>query len=75
MLRRLHHRCQRDAGVRDFAEAWIRLVNEGFPSMAVYEEYRMLLGVDPAFNAADQIRDESHGVIRYEQTFMRPLLG
>ena len=31
-------------------------------------------GVDPDFVAADRIRDESHCVLRYERTFMRPLL-
>jgi hypothetical protein len=46
-----------------------------FPSFADYEQYRKLFGVDPEFIAADRIRDESGCVIRYERTFMRPLLG
>jgi hypothetical protein len=45
-----------------------------FPSLAAYEEYRSLFGVDPEFVAADRIRDESGCVLRYERTFMRPLL-
>ena len=45
-----------------------------FPSLAAYEEYRALFGVDPEFVAADRIRDESGCVLRYERTFMRPLL-
>lgn len=45
-----------------------------FPSLAAYEEYRKLFGVDPDFVAADRIRDESGCVLRYERTFMRPLL-
>lgn len=45
-----------------------------FESLAAYEKYRGRFGVDPAFIAADRIRDESHCVIRYERTFMRPLL-
>jgi RNA polymerase sigma-70 factor (ECF subfamily) len=45
-----------------------------FPSLAAYEEYRKLFGVDPAFIAADRIRDESGCVLRYERTFMRPVL-
>ena len=45
-----------------------------FPSLAAYEEYRGLFGVDPAFIEADRIRDESGCVLRYERTFMRPLL-
>jgi len=45
-----------------------------FPSFADYETYRKLFGVDPEFVAADRIRDESGCVIRYERTFMRPLL-
>ena len=45
-----------------------------FPSLADYEKYRSLFGTDPAFIAADRIRDESGCVIRYTRTFMRPLL-
>jgi hypothetical protein len=45
-----------------------------FPSLAAYEEYRQLFGVDPDFVAADRIRDESGCVLRYDRTFMRPLL-
>ena len=45
-----------------------------FESLAAYEQYRRLFGVDPEFVAADRIRDESGCVLRYERTFMRPLL-
>jgi hypothetical protein len=45
-----------------------------FSGLAAYEEYRTLFGVDPDFVAADRIRDESGCVLRYERTFMRPLL-
>ena len=45
-----------------------------FPSLAAYEQYRALFGMDPEFVAADQIRDESGCVLRYQRTFMRPLL-
>lgn len=45
-----------------------------FPSLAAYEVYRARFGVDPDFVAADRIRDESGCVLRYERTFMRPLL-
>ena len=45
-----------------------------FPSLADYEVYRGRFGVDPEFIAADRIRDESGCVLRYERTFMRPLL-
>ncbi|OKK14328.1 NIPSNAP family containing protein [Streptomyces sp. CB00455] len=45
-----------------------------FPSLAAYEEYRTLFGSDPDFIDADRIRDESGCVLRYERTFMRPLL-
>jgi hypothetical protein len=45
-----------------------------FPSLAAYERYRALFGRDPAFIEADRIRDESRCVLRYERTFMRPLL-
>ena len=45
-----------------------------FPSLAEYEQYRTLFGVDPEFVAADRIRDDSRCVLRYERTFMRPLL-
>lgn len=46
-----------------------------FPSMAAYEQYRQRFDVDPAFIAADCIRDESGCVLRYERSFMRPFLG
>ena len=45
-----------------------------FPSLAAYEQYRALFGTDPDFLDADRIRDESNCVLRYERTFMRPLL-
>jgi len=45
-----------------------------FPSLARYEQYRARFGVDPEFVAADRIRDESGCVVRYERTFMRPVL-
>jgi hypothetical protein len=45
-----------------------------FPSLAAYESYRALFGVDPAFIAADKIRDDSGCVLRYDRSFMRPLL-
>jgi len=70
-----------------FARRWMELVNlpaEGasdkalallsFPSLAAYEQYRARFGSDPDFVAADRIRDESGCVLRYERTFMRPLL-
>jgi NIPSNAP len=46
-----------------------------FPSLAEYERYRTLFGVDPEFISADRIRDTSRCVLRYERSFMRPLLG
>jgi hypothetical protein len=45
-----------------------------FESLAAYERYRARFGVDPEFIAADRIRDDSACVIRYERTFMRPIL-
>jgi len=45
-----------------------------FPSLAAYEQYRAGFGVDPEFVAADRIRDESGCVLRYDRTFLRPLL-
>jgi NIPSNAP len=45
-----------------------------FPSLADYEQYRTRFGNDPDFIAADRIRDESGCVLRYDRTFMRPLL-
>jgi hypothetical protein len=45
-----------------------------FPSLAAYEQYRALFGSDTDFIEADRIRDESGCVLRYERTFMRPLL-
>ncbi|MGH3628283.1 MAG: NIPSNAP family protein [Sciscionella sp.] len=45
-----------------------------FPSFADYESYRALFGIDPEFAAADEIRDTSGCVLRYERSFMRPML-
>jgi len=45
-----------------------------FPSLAAYETYRSRFGRDPDFIAADRIRDESGCVLRYDRSFMRPLL-
>jgi hypothetical protein len=45
-----------------------------FPSLAAYEAYRGNFGRDPDFVAADRIRDESGCVLRYDRSFMRPLL-
>ncbi|GGN65240.1 NIPSNAP family protein [Actinoplanes lobatus] len=56
-------------GASDKAEALF-----SFESMAAYERYRTLFGVDAEFVAADRIREESGCVLRYDRTFMRPLL-
>lgn len=45
-----------------------------FPSLAVYETYRARFGEDPELVEADRIRDGSGCVVRYDRTFMRPLL-
>jgi NIPSNAP protein len=45
-----------------------------FGSLAEYEVYRGRFGVDPDFVAADRIRDESGCVVRYERSFLRPML-
>jgi NIPSNAP protein len=46
-----------------------------FSSFAAYEEYRSRFGHDPEFIEADRIRDASDCVIRYDRSFMRPLLS
>ncbi len=56
-------------GASDHAEALF-----SFDSLADYERYRARFGVDPEFVAADRIRDESGCVLRWDRTFMRPLL-
>ncbi|RLK24774.1 NIPSNAP protein [Micromonospora sp. M71_S20] len=56
-------------GASDQAEALF-----SFESLAAYERYRARFGDDPEFVAADRIRDDSGCVVRYERTFMRPLL-
>ncbi|MFF0472044.1 NIPSNAP family protein [Micromonospora zamorensis] len=56
-------------GASDKAEALF-----SFESLAAYERYRARFGNDPEFVAADSIRDDSGCVVRYERTFMRPLL-
>ena len=56
-------------GASDQAEALF-----SFESLAAYEQYRARFGDDPEFVAADAIREDSGCVVRYERTFMRPLL-
>jgi hypothetical protein len=56
-------------GASDKAEALF-----SFESLAAYERYRAHFGTDPEFLAANRIRDDSGCVLRYERTFMRPLL-
>jgi hypothetical protein len=46
-----------------------------FPSLGAYEEYRTLFGVHPDFIAADKLRDDTGCVLRYDRSFMRPVLG
>jgi hypothetical protein len=75
------------AAFERFAREWMRLVAkhggvhhgyflpaEGASDRAAYERYRTRFGTDPEFIAADNIRDDSGCVIRYDRTFMRPLL-
>jgi hypothetical protein len=45
-----------------------------FPSLADYERYRERFGSDPEFVEADRMRDESGCVLRWDRSFMRPLL-
>jgi hypothetical protein len=45
-----------------------------FPSFAAYETYRQRFATDSEFIEANQIRDETRCVVRYERTFFRPLL-
>ncbi len=44
-----------------------------FPSLADYERYRALFATDPDFRAADEIRNASGCVRRFERTFLRPV--
>lgn len=46
-----------------------------FPSLADYEQYRTLFGVDPDFVALDKFRDETGCILRYDRSFMRPVLS
>jgi hypothetical protein len=45
-----------------------------FPGLAEYEQYRTLFGKHPDFIEADRIREESGCVLRYDRSFMRPML-
>ncbi|MBM0234215.1 NIPSNAP family protein [Micromonospora sp. STR1_7] len=66
----MHHGYSLPAeGASDRAEALF-----SFESLAAYERYRARFGSAPEFVAADRIRDGSGCVLRYERTFMRPLL-
>lgn len=46
-----------------------------FPSLAAYEQYRTLFGTHPDFVELDKFRDDTGCVIRYDRSFMRPVLG
>jgi hypothetical protein len=56
-------------GASDIAHALF-----SFPSLADYERHRGRFGVDPDFIDADQIRDDTGCVRRFERSFLRPLL-
>jgi hypothetical protein len=43
-------------------------------SLAAHEQYRQDFGHDADFIAADRIREQSGGVLRYERSLLRPVL-
>ena len=51
-----------------------RLALFSFDSLADYEASRSRFSVDPEFVEADRIRDESGCVLRFDRSFMRPML-
>ena len=71
MRRRAH---ARNPGVLHAKEQHRALALFSFPSFAAYEQYRTLFGKHPDFIAADRIREESGCVVRYDRSFMRPML-
>ena len=65
-----HCRSVSASHARQSGRGWAR-AEQG---LAAYEQCRGLFGNDPDFVAADRIRDDSGCVLRYQRTFMRPLL-
>ena len=45
-----------------------------FPSLAAYEEYRNKVQSDPESQQALKAAEESHCILSYERSFMRPVL-
>ena len=60
--------------MNDLARKPLKDLHPQLLTIAPYEDYRRHFGVDADFIEADRIRDESGCVLRYERTFMRPLL-
>ncbi|MBI2254939.1 MAG: NIPSNAP family protein [Proteobacteria bacterium] len=46
-----------------------------FPSFAAYEEYRRRAADDPACQALLETEKHNRSIIRYERSFMRPVLS
>jgi hypothetical protein len=52
----------------------IALALFSFPSLATYEDYRKKLAVDPECQAALAYAEETRCILRYDRSFMRPVL-
>jgi hypothetical protein len=52
----------------------VRYSAERIGGVGPWAQYRARFGTDPDFIEADRIRDDSGCVLRYERTFMRPML-
>lgn len=46
-----------------------------FPSLAAYENYRLLMADDAECRKAYEFADQSRCIVSYERTFMRPVLS
>ncbi|WEX77724.1 NIPSNAP family protein [Sinorhizobium numidicum] len=51
----------------------IALALFSFPSLAAYEAYREKMAADPECRAAFAFAEETHCIVSYERSFMRPV--
>jgi len=56
-------------GANDIAYAMF-----SFPSFAAYEEYRRRAAADPACQALMETEKRNRSILRYDRSFMRPVL-
>lgn len=46
-----------------------------FPTLAAYEDYRRRMAADPECQAVLEMEKRNRSIVRYERSFMRPVLN